>query len=749
MKLFAPGGGGNDEAPSPLVGKPAPLINLKRLDKGEFRLADHRNKDVVMIDFWATWCGPCVMELPILAEVADSYKDKGVTFYAINLRETPEEIKKFQEDKKLKFPVALDPEGKTGDDYGASAIPMLVLIDKAGVVRSVHVGYDPSIKTTLGKELDALIAGKDIPRPTPEKAGAQAPKTEGLKALWSASGAYTSVATDAKGETIYALQRGGKCDILDSGGKTLRSFALGGTSQGILRVARRAGAGDGLLGFQSWGPSVFAVKVDGTKVWEEKSGEGVDDVWAADLDGDGSDEAIVGYNGMTGLHVFSSEGKRLWKRSDIGNVWHVTAGDVDGDGKPEVITTSAQGKVHVFAAADGKPVMQLNPGIYATMVRVAAGRAIAPAKGDLILVAGTKTPEQGVSIAALGADDKVQWTTAIAADVPSCDSMAVTPDGKWAALGLRGGRVCVVDVTSGKIVASTGDQGRTPAVAWAAKPNGSGSLLLVATGTAVNAFTTTGQDASPGAVNAVIVPPIPALAQKGAATAYAAPLSGIRIDGKLDDWPRDLVHYYILNHSVPLANYGENGLAGADLTTSPNLSPYFMAGYDPDAGLVYVAVVVRDDHLVAGFKNPWETDAVEIYVDGTHKGRHYQGPYPDDASILPALQYFAVPGQGAAFGDPEGLNPAMACGSIKKTKTQMVYSRTGDVTVYEWAVQVFDQFPDTPTRLVPGKRIGFDVAVVDKDSEQEKPSWVCWGPMGALKMLDASNLGDLVLGREP
>ncbi len=526
MKLFAPGGGGNGEAPSPLVGKPAPSITLKRLDKGEFRLADHHNKDVVMIDFWATWCGPCVMELPILAEVANAYKDKGVTFYAINLRETPEEIKKFQEGKKLKFPVALDPEGKTGGDYGASAIPMLVLIDKAGVVRSVHVGYNPAIKTTLGKELDALIAGKDIPRPALETAKAPAPKTEGLKLLWSANRAYTSVATDAKGETIYALQQGGKCDVLDSGGKTIRSFALGGTSQGILRVARRAGAGDGLLAFQSWGPSVFAVKADGTKVWEEKSGQGVDDVWAADLDGDGSDEAIVGYNGMTGLHVFSPEGKRLWKRTEIGNVWHVTAGDLDGDGKPEVITTSAQGKVHVFAAADGKPVMQLNPGIYATMVRVAPGRAIAPAKGDLILVAGTKPPGQGVSIAALGADDTVQWTTAIAADVPACDSMAVTPDGKLAALGLRGGRVCVVDVTSGKIVASTGDQGMSPAVAWAARPNGSGSQLLVATGAAVNAFATTVKDASPGAVDSVIIPPIPALAQKGAATAYAAPCAG-------------------------------------------------------------------------------------------------------------------------------------------------------------------------------------------------------------------------------
>ncbi len=257
------------------------------------------------------------------------------------------------------------------------------------------------------------------------------------------------------------------------------------------------------------------------------------------------------------------------------------------------------------------------------------------------------------------------------------------------------------------------------------------------------------QDEAHKGANTASVPPIPELAQKGAATAYAAPLSGIRIDGKLDEWPKDMVHYYILNNRIPFANYGENGLAGADLTTSPNLSPYFMAGYNADAGLLYVAVVVRDDRLVVDSKSPWTSDAVEIYVDGTHKGREYQGPWPDDPSVLPALQYYAIPGQGAAYGDPEGMNPAMACGSIRRTRTQMVYARTGDVTVYEWAIQVFDRFPDTPTKLLPGRRIGFDVAVVDKDYEQEKPAWVCWGPAGSLKMLDSGKLGDLVLGRDP
>ena len=152
----------NEQAPSPLVGKPAPDLSLKLLDKGELRLEDHREKDIVMLDFWATWCGPCVQELPLLTEVAESYKDKGVAFFAINLRETPEQIKEFQADKKLKFTVALDTDGAAGTAYGAHAIPMLVLVDKKGVVQSVHVGYNPAIKTTLAKELDALLAGKDL-----------------------------------------------------------------------------------------------------------------------------------------------------------------------------------------------------------------------------------------------------------------------------------------------------------------------------------------------------------------------------------------------------------------------------------------------------------------------------------------------------------------------------------------------------------------------------------------------------------
>ncbi len=156
--------GGRSAEPkrSPLVGKPAPKVKLKLLDGGDFQLEDHRDKEIVMMDFWATWCGPCVQELPILADVAKAYKDKGVVFRAINLQEQPEQIREFLKSKKIEITVALDSAGQTGSDYGAEAIPMLILIDKKGVVQSVHVGYNPSIKKTLQKELDALLSGKDL-----------------------------------------------------------------------------------------------------------------------------------------------------------------------------------------------------------------------------------------------------------------------------------------------------------------------------------------------------------------------------------------------------------------------------------------------------------------------------------------------------------------------------------------------------------------------------------------------------------
>jgi hypothetical protein len=359
----------------------------------------------------------------------------------------------------------------------------------------------PDSKATLRKELNALLAGKDLaqekqaPRDTKEAP----PNAFGLERVWALDGPYTSTATDTTGLAVYAVRTPGQCDVINPEGKTARTFRLTGGAHRVARFARTADGGGGLFAFSTWGPSVLASKSDGTKLWEEKGGNGVDDVWAADLNGDGVDEAIVGYNGTTGVHVFSADGQRLWNRTDIGNVWHVTAGDLDGDGKPEVVTTSARGKVHVFSSLDGKPLRVLDAGLYANMVRTAPGRAIPASKGDVVLVIGAAAA--GESMVALAGDGKNHWMLKFPADSKHCDSLEVSPDGAWAAAGLRGGQVCVVDIGRGRIVAQVAGQGLTPTVGWAAGVSSPSPLLLVATGSALNAFRVTPVAAPPKVSN--------------------------------------------------------------------------------------------------------------------------------------------------------------------------------------------------------------------------------------------------------
>jgi hypothetical protein len=118
---------------------------------------------------------------------------------------------------------------------------------------------------------------------------------------------------------------------------------------------------------------------------------------------------------------------------------------------------------------------------------------------------------------------------------------------------------------------------------------------------------------------------------------------------------------------------------------------------------------------------------------------------------MPVLQYAGVPGRGRAYGDPLGANPSLVYGDIRRTTTAMATSRRNRVTTYEWAIQAFDHYPDRPTLLAPGRRIGLDVAVVDWDGPRQDDSgnqdWRCWAarPKG-FKGCDAGQLGELILG---
>ncbi len=147
---------------SPLVGKPAPDFTIDLLDGKKFHLADHKGK-VVILDFWATWCGPCLQAMPQVERAAKEFADRGVELYAVNLQEAPRDIKAMLERHKFDVTVALDRDGVVAERYAATAIPQTVIIDREGKVARLYVGSSPDLEKSLRDSLNALQA----PAPAP------------------------------------------------------------------------------------------------------------------------------------------------------------------------------------------------------------------------------------------------------------------------------------------------------------------------------------------------------------------------------------------------------------------------------------------------------------------------------------------------------------------------------------------------------------------------------------------------------
>jgi len=144
-----------------LRGKSAPPFEAKTLDGQTFKLADQAGK-IVVLDFWATWCHPCVVALPIVNETVAKYKSQGVVFQTVNKGDDPTVIREFLASQKLDVPVLLDPTDAVCGLFRADMIPLTVIIDKTGKVQVVHVGAGPDVGEKLAKELDQILAGKDL-----------------------------------------------------------------------------------------------------------------------------------------------------------------------------------------------------------------------------------------------------------------------------------------------------------------------------------------------------------------------------------------------------------------------------------------------------------------------------------------------------------------------------------------------------------------------------------------------------------
>ncbi len=143
---------------SALVGQEAPAILLKDIDGKRFDLSEHRGK-VVVLDFWATWCGPCIQWMPQLEEIVGKYSAEEVELVTINLLQEKDAIGPVLERMQMNPTVLLDIDGVVADAYQAISIPQTVIIDQQGEVARVFIGGSPQIKQPLVDVLDVLTSG--------------------------------------------------------------------------------------------------------------------------------------------------------------------------------------------------------------------------------------------------------------------------------------------------------------------------------------------------------------------------------------------------------------------------------------------------------------------------------------------------------------------------------------------------------------------------------------------------------------
>lgn len=139
-----------------MLNQEAPDFTVKKLSDGrDVKLSDFRGK-VVELNFWATWCGPCIREIPFLNKLVDEYKGKDVVFLAVS-DENPDAIKKFLEKQEFKY---MQTVGEASRLYNVMGIPTHFVIDKKGMIQFKHVGYIPGLEDKVKEEIDILL-GKD------------------------------------------------------------------------------------------------------------------------------------------------------------------------------------------------------------------------------------------------------------------------------------------------------------------------------------------------------------------------------------------------------------------------------------------------------------------------------------------------------------------------------------------------------------------------------------------------------------
>lgn len=139
------------------AGSRAPEIGLKDLQGRPIQMARLRGK-VVVVDFWATWCGPCKEEMPVLDRLYRKYRKDGLVVVGVSQDRKASNVRSFLQRRPVAFPIVHDGDHRVARRYRPSKMPSSYVIDRKGIVRHVHQGYSSGDAARFEREIKALLS---------------------------------------------------------------------------------------------------------------------------------------------------------------------------------------------------------------------------------------------------------------------------------------------------------------------------------------------------------------------------------------------------------------------------------------------------------------------------------------------------------------------------------------------------------------------------------------------------------------
>lgn len=160
VEMERSGSGDTGQLENVQIGSESPDFSATDLQGRKVTLSEFRDHKMVVVDFWATWCAPCVTAMPTLQEVHDKFKSREVEVLAVNLGEDPDLVRRFVERKNYTFRVVADQKRVIGNRFGVRGIPALVVINPDGRIGWTRVGYNPDRADELRQVLEHLSQGR-------------------------------------------------------------------------------------------------------------------------------------------------------------------------------------------------------------------------------------------------------------------------------------------------------------------------------------------------------------------------------------------------------------------------------------------------------------------------------------------------------------------------------------------------------------------------------------------------------------